>query len=403
MKILHTSDWHLGHSLYKYDRFEEHAAFLMQMARIVEDEKPDAMVLSGDVFHSSSPSTAAQQLYIDAMIEIHRRNPAMIIVVTAGNHDSASRLEVTAPLWNAYGLHVVGTIERDGSTVDLDRHIVEIIDASGQKKGYIIAMPYVYPGNIPQMGDDDDRLAVFCRALQTRVAERNTENLPVVMTGHLAVTGCDIKGHDEAAGGMDYCELRCMGDGYDYLALGHIHRPQTLAGSHGRARYSGSPIPVHFDEQYLHSVSVVSIASRGVKPEIKEVVIENPLPLLTIPKSPAPFETALAALAEIASGERGYVRLNVMLEDGYLPADSMARVETAITGKALKFCLIQTSREQVRRASEDLLLSTGELRSISPLEVARRYHLDCRGAAMDAELTRLMKQVIEQVTTSEEE
>lgn len=398
MKIMHTGDWHIGHSLYKSDRSEEQAAFLKQIAAIVEEEKPDVMVVCGDIFHTVAPSIQAQQLYIDAMIEIHRRHPSMAIVVTSGNHDSASRLEVTAPLWGAFGIDVVGTMD-----ADLEKHIIEVSDADGVAKGYVIAVPYAYAGNIPQVAEGEDRLSEFCKALQERVAQRNVDNLPVVMTGHYAVTGCDIKGHDDVVGGIDYYELSRLGDGYDYLALGHIHRPQTLIGSHGKARYSGSPIPVHFDEQYPHSVTIVTIESRNAQPEIREVEIENPKPLLTIPAEPRPFEEALEELVHLNVAESAYIRLNVLLCDGYLPVDSMQRVEAAIADKPLQFCLIQSSREAAQQSAQELKLSAGELREASPIDIARRYYLEKQGVEMDDELLGLMSQVVNKLLSKDEE
>ena len=112
MKILHTSDWHLGHTLYNYDRTAEQQAFLRQLTRIVTEEQPDAMVVSGDIYHYSSPAAATQKMYTDAMLNIHQACPGMAIVVTAGNHDSSSKLEIDSSLWQHFGLNVVGNIER---------------------------------------------------------------------------------------------------------------------------------------------------------------------------------------------------------------------------------------------------------------------------------------------------
>ena len=123
MKILHTSDWHLGHTLYNYDRTAEQQSFLRQLTRIVTEEQPDAMVVSGDIYHYSSPAAATQKMYTDAMLNIHQACPGMAIVVTAGNHDSSSKLEIDSSLWQHFGLNVVGNIERTAEEVNLDKHI----------------------------------------------------------------------------------------------------------------------------------------------------------------------------------------------------------------------------------------------------------------------------------------
>ena len=202
MKILHTSDWHLGHTLYNYDRSHEQQAFLQQLTRIVAEEMPDAMVVSGDIYHYSTPSAATQKMYTDGMLEIHRACPGMTIVVTAGNHDSSSKLEIDSSLWNHFGVKVVGNIERTREEVNLEKHIVEVIDEAAALKGYIIAVPHVYPQNFPMLDTEtprEERQARFFQALLDEVGKMNTGGLPVVLMAHLSIEGSDRTGHDETA------------------------------------------------------------------------------------------------------------------------------------------------------------------------------------------------------------
>ena len=215
MKILHTSDWHLGHTLYNYDRTAEQQSFLRQLTRIVTEEQPDAMVVSGDIYHYSSPAAATQKMYTDAMLNIHQACPGMAIVVTAGNHDSSSKLEIDSNLWQHFGLNVVGNIERTAEEVNLDKHIIEI---NNEKKaiGYVIAVPHVYPQNFPLLDTEtprDQRQARFFQALLDEVKKRNTAQLPVVLMAHLSIEGSDRSGHDESIGGIEYVPLSAMGEG----------------------------------------------------------------------------------------------------------------------------------------------------------------------------------------------
>ena len=112
MKIIHTSDWHLGHTLYEHDRTAEHTAFLTQLRDIVEDEKPDALLVSGDIYDRTNPSTSVQKMYYKALLDMHAACPEMTIVVTAGNHDSKAMLELGRELWLMAGVRVVGQVER---------------------------------------------------------------------------------------------------------------------------------------------------------------------------------------------------------------------------------------------------------------------------------------------------
>ena len=181
-------------------------------------------------------------MYTDAMLNIHQACPEMTIVVTAGNHDSSSKLEIDSNLWQHFGLNVVGNIERTAEEVNLDKHIIEINNEK-KTKGYVIAVPHVYPQNFPLLDTEtprDQRQARFFQALLDEVKKRNTAQLPVVLMAHLSIEGSDRSGHDESIGGIEYVPLSAMGEGYDYLALGHIHCPRDIKGSHHHARYSPS-------------------------------------------------------------------------------------------------------------------------------------------------------------------
>ena len=181
MKILHTSDWHFGHQLYGYDRREEHSEFATQLVDIVRCERPDALLVSGDVFDIGSPSVAVQQLYAETLMSLHRVAPEMPIVVTAGNHDSPSRLEVYRDVWDAHNVHIVGMLGRDGDDVDWQRHFITI-----PGKGLIVAMPHIYAPNYPA-ADTTDRVSAFYDRLQVKVEEININNLPIILIAHAAV------------------------------------------------------------------------------------------------------------------------------------------------------------------------------------------------------------------------
>lgn len=395
MKILHTSDWHLGHVLYNYDRSREQQAFLRELAETVRTEQPDVMVVSGDVYHYANPSSSAQRMYTEAMLEIHRACEEMSIVVTAGNHDSGQKLEIDRSLWQHFGLHVIGGIYRDADGVDLNRHIIEIKDRESRTTGYVAAIPHIYPNNFPLIDDDtpkENRQRLFFQKILDRIAERNTNSLPVVLMAHLAVSGSDTTGHDDTIGGIDYTDIGDLGRGYDYLALGHIHRPQTVRSTGGTARYSGSPVPVSFDEDYRHSVTIAELRS-GYKPEIRTVEIHNPMPLITIPEKPAPFAEALEQLAGLPDDMSAYVRLNVTADKG-LPPDCTELAFKAVEGKECKFCYIKVNRGERVTAEGAERISVQELQEISPVEIARRYYKESEGEEMDEELASLMDEAV---------
>ena len=381
MKILHTSDWHLGHTLYNYDRTEEQLAMLEQMVSIVEEQKPDAFLLGGDVYHTPQPSAAVQTMLSDGLVRIHEANPQMTIVMTAGNHDSGTKHEIFQTPWKALKVYAIGQLEKE----DLDEHIIEV---SG--KGWIIAVPYANKRNIPEG---------FFQQLLDRVAEKNAEDLPVVMTAHTTVKGCDFTGHDHATeytvGGIDSLELEEMGEGYDYLALGHIHHGQFVHSGKHNVRYSGTPLPVGFDENFTHSVSIVEIDKHGEIPAVREIDIRNPHPLVTLPTDGlATWEEAKELLSKFPNDIPAYIRLNVEIED-FLPVEANAEAASLTEGKQCRFCCINAKRKTVSQ-NDVKVLTVQEFQSEKPIEIARRY-AEYEGISFDDEMQTMFNEVMDMV------
>ena len=378
MKILHTSDWHLGHTLYNYDRTEEQMAMLLQMVNIVREEKPDVFLLCGDVYHTPQPSASVQTMFTNALVEIHDANPDMTIVITAGNHDSGTKHDIFRTPWKALKVYTIGSVDANNKE-DL------IIEIPGQ--GYVIAVPYVNERNMPDG---------FFQSLLDIVAERNEANLPVVMTAHTTVSGCDFTGHENASeyvvGGIDSHSLEDMGTGYDYLALGHIHHAQFVRGGNHRVRYSGTPIPVSFDENYQHSVSIVEINKHGEEPVVKEIEIQTHRPLVTLPKDGvAIWEDAKDLLEEFPNDIEAYIRLNVEV-DNFLPVEANAEALILTEGKKCRFCVINTHRLKKDRR-EAKVMSVQEFKTEKPIDIAERYAEDI-GVEFDDDMKELFNETL---------
>ncbi|MBQ6955729.1 MAG: exonuclease SbcCD subunit D [Bacteroidales bacterium] len=358
MKILHTSDWHLGHSLYNYDRTEEQASMLEQMASIVGEQRPDVFLICGDVYHTPQPSAAVQTMLTEALMRLHDANPQMTIVMTAGNHDSGSKHEIFRLPWQALNVYAIGQLDR----AHADSHIVKV-----DGKGFVVALPYSSERNIPEG---------FIQKLLDRVAELNSEGLPVVLSAHTTVSGCDYTGHDRATernvGGIDSLSLEQLGEGYDYLALGHIHRQQFVHSGRHNVRYSGTPLPVSFDETFVHTVSIVGIDRHGDIPSVEQVEIHNPRPLVTLPtQGYASWEDAMRLLFGFPNDLAAYIRLNVETDD-FLPPEANAEASAATEGKQCRFCVINSRRK--RSVGDDPgAMTVEEFQSEEPKEIARRY------------------------------
>lgn len=381
MKILHTSDWHLGHVLYGYDRREEQTDMLRQMAKIVKKEKPDLFLLCGDVFHTSQPSAGVNKMFVSAISEIRRNNPEMTIVVIAGNHDSGTRHEVFSELWEEFNVHTLGTVHGDNPA----DHIIEIPDI-----GFVVAIPYVHPRLLPEG---------FIQDLLDKVAEMNSQNLPVVMTGHTTISNSKFKGHEDvtefSVGGIEGIEIRELGEGYDYLALGHIHQRQFLDPARARVRYSGSPLAVSFDEEKTHTVSIVEIAKRGDLPVTTEIEIKNTRPLVTLPaEGTVSWDIARQLLKEYPDKEKTYLRLRVEVDD-FLPAGANDEAYHLTRNKKSRFCVINTTRKNSSK-EYGKAFSVQEFKEQQPIDIFRKY-MEETGGIFDEEIESLFKEALNEL------
>ena len=405
MKILHTSDWHLGHKLYNFDRKDEQLHFLRQIAKIVKDERPDVMIVSGDVFHVATPNIETQTMFVDELLNIHNQCDSMSIVVTAGNHDSYSRLEIDKNLWKRHNIYIIGNVSSS-----VEQHLINI-----KGKGIIAAVPFCSERNFPQLNEDDslDRQSLFFSELQKKADEINIDNLPIILSAHLAIKGCDIRGHsqeknqlgEEIIGGIEYSDRKILGLSYDYIALGHIHHPQDIGDEH--VRYCGTPMPITFNEEYEHSVTIVEIESHGA-PIIKRTIELDLLrQVRTLPNenrqqpTGATVEEALLLLEEIKD-EDVYVRLNVKIPYGGNPAEANETISRWLENNPHKchFCLINPIRDvPLSRSIEDKTLTMNELKEMSSEQI-----VEIANAAKELsdKQKEMLAQIIEQINQEQE-
>ena len=369
MKIIHTADWHVGHELYGYDREEEFDYFFSQLSELLRAERPDALLVSGDVYDSYMPSTTAVRQLNNALLRLHDSSPETEIILTSGNHDSGPRLEAAAPPWLPHGVHLIGTIDPT-----LERNRIEI-----EGKGVVMAIPFCYPANFPHADGDpiDGRQERF---FQRIIKQLSRKSLPTVLMAHLYVSGAALNGSRQPrdiVGGSDAMALDDITDGYDYLALGHIHRRQRLSD---RAYYSGSPLPISFDEPAEHGVLLVEL-EKGEEPRVDFRQMKTLRPLLTLPKEAAPFEEAIRELREMDPESNAYVRLHV-LGDGSLPFDHLEQASKALEGKRGRYCTVKIESPQTDRVETKAsrAITPEELVAMDPVTIVSKYLQD-RGLA----------------------
>jgi exonuclease SbcD len=286
MKILHTSDWHLGSSLYDRKRYEEHSAFLDWLVGQLDALSVGALLVAGDVFDNTSPSNRAQELYYDFLFRVSR-TACRHIVVVGGNHDSPSFLDAPKALLKVLNVHVVGEGRPDRS-----EEVVALMDRDNRLEAVVCAVPYLRDRDLRtvEAGEtQEDRSRKLVEGLKAHYAEayrvgeerRCGGDVPLIGMGHLYTAGGRTVEGDGVRelyiGSLAQVGADAFPDGFDYLALGHLHVPQVVGRSE-KMRYSGSPIPCGYGEAKQTKVVVlVEFTGRTAKPREVAVPCFQPL------------------------------------------------------------------------------------------------------------------------------
>jgi len=276
MKIITTSDWHLGDIFHGNDRLSEQKHFLSWLKKQIEEQQPDALLIAGDVFDNGNPSAASQSAYYEFLADAGEICPSMHIIITAGNHDSAGRIEAPRALLTRHHVEVRGNIhrtwEKDGDKgiwkTDYDDLIIHINGKDGDE-AVILAVPYLR-GDIVLDGSYSKGVNKFLREL-TAKARKKYPCLPLVMMAHMYAKGADIAPKDASEkiiiGGQEEVNMEGWADHPDYMTCGHIHKRQHIWNTDW-ARYTGSILPMSFAEiNYHHGVDLLNI-SKDKRPEV---------------------------------------------------------------------------------------------------------------------------------------
>ena len=346
MEVIHTSDWHLGRSLYGRRRHDEFEAFLDWLAAHIENEQVDVLLIAGDVFDTTAPSNRAQELYYSFLCRIAHSATCRQVVVIGGNHDSPSFLNAPKALLGALNVHVVGAM-------DADDEIVVCRNADGKPQAIVCAVPYLRDRDIRQseagesMDDKRAKLAEGYRAHYRHIGERAEAargdlDVPILGMGHCFTAGgttlADDGVRDFNVGSLNHVEANAFPACFDYLALGHLHVPQKVAQSE-TMRYCGSPIPMGFGEANQQKL-VLQIAFEGRMPQVAEIPVPCFQPLRRIAGG---MEEILEALKQLKL-ERSNAWVEVEYTDADIAPDLREQVEAAIEGTHLEIRRIKNKR-----------------------------------------------------------
>lgn len=413
LKLIHTADWHLGQTFFGYDREEEHDAFLNWLVETLAQQQTDVLLIAGDVFDVANPSASAQRRFFHFLKEANRRNPHLQIVITAGNHDSAARLESPVPLLEELNTSIVGIIRRTkNGEIDFDSLLIPLYNKERKREAWCLAVPYLRQGDYPASEETQDTYIAGINRMYHRLYDyadaKRQPGESLLAMGHLHATGAELSEDDRSEriimGGLESVSSDTFDEGLAYTALGHIHKAQRIGGREN-LRYSGSPLPMSFSEtNYRHQVVAVTIEN-GCLSEIAPL----PVPLLTglhrIPQQPALPKEVIAKLAELPlAGTEGnedpnrwpYVEVRVLMTE---PDPGFRhRVEETLADKAVRLTTIVPSYP--KRDDDDTVrpLTYSDLQRIDPLEMLKHAFTSKYGGEMPEEIESLFKDVMREVS-----
>ena len=418
MRLLHTADWHLGQTLHGQSRLFEHRRFLDWLLVQLEAHAVDALIVAGDVFDVASPSSEAQAQYYRFLAELRRRLPRLEVVVLGGNHDSPARLDAPGELLSALRIHVVGGLPLDAEDrPDLTRAVIPLVGPSGQIEARLLAVPFLRRRDLPAAvaeggpGDEAHRsLGAGHRALyQQLLATAEDVRMPdeaLVATGHCYMADGQVSELSERkiqVGHQHALPADLFPDALAYVALGHLHRAQAVAGR-DHVRYSGSPIPLSLAERdYAHQVVLVELdGPRFVA--ATPLLVPRVVQIWHLPEEHQPLDMVLGALGALPMGDAGaapetwpFLEVRVLMDRAQprLRQD----VQDALQGKAVRLLRIDARRPE---GMEGPRVTTRSLDTLAPLDVFRARHQELRGAAPGEALERLFLELVEDVTRRED-
>ena len=281
MKVLHTSDWHLGRTLYGRKRYDEFEAFLEWLTETIALESIDLLLVAGDIFDTSTPSNKAQELYYKFLCRVAASNCRHVVVI-AGNHDSPSFLNAPKELLKVLNVHVVGAINES-----VEDEVI-VLHHQDKPEAIVCAVPYLRDKDIrtAEAGETiDDKNAKLVAGLKkhysdvcevaeqvrSNISEEHDISIPIVGMGHLFASGgrtVDGDGVRELyVGSLAHVGADIFPPLLDYVALGHLHVPQVVSGNE-IIRYSGSPIPMGYGEAKQQKI-VLIVEFDGKRPSVE--------------------------------------------------------------------------------------------------------------------------------------
>jgi exonuclease SbcD len=392
LRLFHTSDWHLGQNLHGQERDFEHACFLDWLLGQLGLHRPDVLLIAGDIFDTVNPPLKAQERLYDFIISAHEQNPALTIVMIAGNHDSGSRIELPAPLMRRLRTHALGRVLwLDDGQLDVERLLIPLPGADGAIAGWCLALPFLRPAEVTGAQLGDDYLRGIGQVHEWLIAAANAKRQPgqaLVAISHAHMAGGSVSEDSERSliiGNAEALPASLFDASVSYVALGHLHKPQRVNGEE-RIRYCGSPIPLSFSEiGYQHQIldvqldgeTLVSVESRLIPRAVNLQRLEA-APLAEILKQLANLPD-IDLLAE--TQRQPWLEVRVRLDEPQ--PDLRQQVENALQGKAVRLVRIAAEYAGPGASEDGHEERLIELDQLTPQELFSRAWQESYGSEVD--------------------
>ncbi len=379
MKILHTADWHLGHRLHEQSQLEEQTLFLSWIENYIIDQKIDVLLISGDIFDTGSPSNQSLEMYYSFLVKL-KATSCKSIIITGGNHDSPGTLNAPKHILDALSIKVVGK-----ATENMEDEVFEI--QINDEKIIVGAVPYLRDGDIRRAvaGESFDELtdkyktalinhyqlvAAHCELI-------NTSNAPVIAMGHLFATGGSVSDSEQNiyVGTLGHIGAADFPTYFNYIALGHLHRPQIIGGN-DKVRYSGSPNILSFSEiNYDKKILVLTTKNNKIN------VVED----IVVPRFREFYKltgTMTDCIDEFSNITSNPYKLTPWVEIVLNEKNTINTEELKLAAEKYSFEILKISLKKQRKTQgiEELLENTKSIKELLPTEV---FKLKCEEMDFD--------------------
>ena len=373
MKFVHLSDLHLGKRVNEFSMLEDQRYILLRILQIIGDERPDAVIIAGDVYDKSIPPAEAVTMFDEFLVRLAGMKQQVFVI--SGNHDSAERIAFGGRLMDASGIHMAPVFS--GRT---DPFVMN--DKYGEIRIYML--PFIKPTDVRHAypGENAD---TYTEALHTAISHMNVDpSVRNILAAHQFVTGAArSESEDVSVGGMDNVDVSVFGM-FDYVALGHIHGPQHI--SRETIRYCGTPLKYSFSEKdHQKSVTIVTMEGKG-KTEIRTVPLE---PLHDMREIRGTYnELTLKANYE---GTATDDYLHVILTDEDDVPDALTRLRTVYPN------IMKLDYDNTRTRNTGCMTISEEIKQKSEIELFELFYEKQNGRRMSEEQRQFSEHLLEKI------